>query len=911
MDKTKNARFWALSPPQEVAAYFGVDLRCGLSAKEVQKRKKEWGSNIIQEKKQKGIIELLLDQFRDFMVLVLLAATLISGLLGEYTDAVVIIVIVIINALLGFVQEYRAERSFAALKRLSAPRGTVLRDGILVEVPSEEVVPGDILLLKAGDRTCADVRLVSVKGLLVDESPLTGESVASEKEIVVLRNFPSSPGDAANMAFSGTLIKEGEGRGVVVATGMRTEMGCIASLMQDVERQATPLQKRLARLGRYLVLACLFLCLLVVLLGMWRGEDIYKMFMAGITLAVAAIPEGLPAIVTISLALGVQRMARRRAIVRRLPAVETLGCATVICADKTGTITQNRMTVKKIYAGGSIWDVGGEGYEPRGDFFLQGQKVKAREDEHLLRCLTIAVLCNNSLLSRAGRGSAGREWDVSGNPTEGALLACAAKAGIWKEKLEQGWVRLEEEPFSSARKYMTVTYRRGGQLTVMVKGAPERVLEMCTGIYAGGRVKKLDQAERRRIMSRMEQMASEALRTIAVAYRDIPAGSVIPETKTVEGEMIFAGFLGLFDPPRPEVYKAVHKCKKAGIRVVMITGDHRNTAVAVAEKLGIIKTRAQVMTGSEMDSLSDHELGRRIEHITVFARVNPEHKLKIVRCLKGKGHVVAMTGDGINDAPAVKEADIGIAMGMSGTEVTRESASLILSDDNFSTIVAAVEEGRSIYDNIRKFIRFLLGCNAGEILIMLVAMLMGLPLPLRPIQILWVNLATDGLPALALGMEPPEKGVMVRPPRPSGESIFGRGLWLKILGRGVTIGLTSAAVFALAWFSTYELVYAQTMALTTLIVTQLMHVFECRSEEPGAWETPFSGNPLLVAAVAVSFVLLACILYYPFLQEIFRTYPLNPGDWAFIFLVSSIPYVLNYFQRCCGKIYAGESVNNK
>jgi Ca2+-transporting ATPase len=897
----KRSVLWALSPPREIYKNFEVEPGRGLTESEASRRLKQWGSNALQEKKQKGIIEIFLDQFKDFMVLVLLAATLISGLLKEYNDALTIIIIVILNAILGFIQEYRAERSFAALKKLSASRGKVLRDGLRQEIPTEKVVPGDIVFLEAGDRVCADIRIMQTDTLMIDESPLTGESTAVKKEAGTLNTLPSSPGDTNNMVFNGTLVLSGKGYGVVVATGMETEMGRIALLIQEAETGSTPLQRRLAKLGKYLVATCLLLCLGIALLGLWRGEEIYKMFMAGISLAVAAIPEGLPAIVTISLALGVQRMVRRKAIVRRLPAVETLGCATVICADKTGTITQNKLTVKSIYTNGRFYDVEGEGYDLRGGVYQGKNKINVLREPHLYRMFLIMTLCNNASLQRPkGRFKIKNllsEGQIQGDPLEGALLVCAAKVDFRKEQLEKKYSKIKEFPFNASRKCMSVIYQEGEEKVVYVKGAPESLLEKSAYILEDGRVKPLSAARRRKILSQVDKMAAGALRTLAVAYKLLPEYSASLKAEEIETGLVFVGFSGMLDPPRPAVFKAIQSCVRAGISIKMITGDHRHTAMAIGQKTGILRPGSKVVTGEELDRMNESELSRRIESFSIFARVNPEHKLRIVRCLKAQGHIVAMTGDGVNDAPAVKEADIGIAMGSTGTDVTKEAASLILADDNFKTIVAAVEEGRNIYENIRKFIRFLLGCNLGEILTMLLAMLWGLPLPLRPIQILWVNLVTDGLPAIALGMEPPEDDVMQSPPRSPQEGILGRGLWKKILARGIIIGVTTVLMFALALLHTEELVYAQTMALSTLILTQLLHVFECRSEHLTIWETNPGSNRALVGAVVFSFFLLIIIVYNPFLQNIFKTYPLRAPDWYTIIAASVLPYFASFFLR--------------
>ena len=890
----KKSPLWSVSPPEEICRHFKVDPKKGLSKGEARRRLAQFGENNIREKKRKGPVAILLDQFKDFMVLVLLGATLISGLLEEFGDAITIIAIVILNAILGFIQEYRSERSFAALKKLSAPKGKVLRSGMVREIPAAEIVPGDIIVFEAGDRICADVRLVHAVNLQVDESPLTGESHTVEKGVAPLRTAPSSPGDALNMVFSGTMVTGGNGRGVAVATGMETEMGRIATLIQDVEVHSTPLQRRLARLGKILVVSCLVLCLFVVLLGLWRGEPLYMMLMAGISLAVAAIPEGLPAIVTVALALGVQRMLRRKAIVRRLPAVESLGCATFICSDKTGTITQNKMTVQRVATGGSSYDVSGDGYEPFGGFFCQRVQVNPLKDPDLSRVIQIAALCNNASLEQGTKPGDDSRLGVGGNPTERALLVCAAKAGVWRKKLERDYQRIEEFPFSADKKYMSVICRHDRTYLLMVKGAPERVLDACTAIMDGGKIKRLDDKRRRQIINQIERMAADALRTIAVAERTLDGYHPGLKREDVEKDLVFCGFFGLMDPPRPRIHEAIRSCHKAGIRVVMITGDHRNTALAIARQLNILLPRGKALTGSELDNMSDGELSRCIENVQVYARVNPEHKLRIVRCLKDKGHIVAMTGDGVNDAPAVKEADIGIAMGLTGTDVTKEAASLVLSDDNFNTIVAAVEEGRTIYDNIRKFIRFLLGCNFGEILVMLLAMLAGLPLPLRPIQILWVNLVTDGFPAMALGVDPSGDDTMRRPPRPPSEGVFARGLWTKIVSRGFLIGITTLLVFAYSLNSDAGLIYAQTMALVTLVATQLIHVFECRSEYLPFWEVDLKKNIFLVLAVLVSFLLMLVIIYHPILQRVFQTVPLYGKDWALVIAASLFPYVARY-----------------
>ncbi len=901
----KKARMWALAPLKEIYHFFHVQPDWGLSAQEIFNRRERWGYNRIQKTRKKNVVSIFLDQFKDFMILVLLGATLVSGLLGEYSDAITIIIIVIFNALLGFIQEFRAERSFAALQKLAAPMGRVVREGKVTEIPAEEVVPGDVLLLQAGNVVCGDVRLIDTEGLIVDESPLTGESEAVEKTAEPLQELPSSIGDVKNMVFGSTMITSGSAQGIVVATGMNTELGAIAALIQEAEQELTPLQRRLARLGRTLVSACLALCSFVVFLGLWREQGLYKMLMSGITLAVAAIPEGLPAIVTISLALGVQRMVRRNAIVRRLPAVETLGCATVICSDKTGTITQNKMVVKKVASGERSWEI---------DKNVLQEGKRSQDWSDLEQCLLIAALCNNAWLEDSLQG-AGRlvlkqevQPRIHGSPTEVALLRCAYSYSAVRSRVQE-YQRIKEYTFDSRKKYMAVVCCNGMMTKAYVKGAPERILSMSTHTLNNGKIEVLTNKQREKLLGQVEKMTMEALRVIAVAYKPWKKNGPSreptnqPGKDEVESGLIFSGILGLIDPPRPEVMKAVRTCQKAGIRVVMITGDHRNTAIAIARQTGILGSSGEVVTGEELEKLDDKKLEKKIESIAVFARVNPEHKLRIVRCLKSRGHIVAMTGDGVNDAPAVKEADIGISMGKTGTEVTREAAALVLADDNFSTIVAAVEEGRGIYDNIRKFIRFLLGCNTGEILTMVMAMLWGLPLPLRPIQILWINLITDGLPAMALGVDAREKEIMFRSPRSITEGVLSRGLWAKILARGFIIGITSTVMFALAYYNTGHLVYAQTMALATLVATQLLHVFECRSEQRSFWDKSLPPNPLLAGSVLLSFLLLFINIYHPFFQDVFQTVALSLFDWLTIFSFSALPYVFSFSFWCIERLF--------
>ncbi|MCL6575929.1 calcium-translocating P-type ATPase, SERCA-type [Kyrpidia sp.] len=887
--------YWHTVDGETALALLGSSSE-GLDEEEAGRRLREYGPNRIEEGKKLSPLGIFLNQFRDFMVLVLLAATLISGLLGEYTDAVAIIAIIIVNGILGFVQEFRAEKSLASLRELTAPTAHVLRGGKKWIIPAADLVPGDIVFLEAGDRVPADLRLLQGQGLEIEESSLTGESVPVRKTFGPLEEEHLSLGDRKNMAYMGTLVTRGKAMAVVIATGMQTEMGLIADLIQQSEDTQTPLQRRLDQLGKILVWVALGVTALVVVIGISRGHDVYNMFLAGVSLAVAVIPEGLPAIVTIALALGVQRMIRRRAIVRRLPAVETLGCATVICSDKTGTLTQNKMTVQGLWVGGTRLAVSGVGYTPEGKFFKGEHVVNPKTHPDLKKLLEIAVLCNNSELIEEPKAPEG--WTIHGDPTEGALLVLAGKADIWSDVLAAKYEKVLENPFDSNRKMMSVVVRQTGEeesYLLMAKGAPDVLLDRCDFILWNGRVTALTAAHRREILSMNAEMAGTAMRNLAFAYRPLQQAQVRREENQQETEMVFVGLAGMIDPPREEVFQAIQICRRAGIRTVMITGDHQATAEAIARRLGILPKNGLTVSGADLYNMSDKQLAERADRIYVYARVSPEHKLRIVKALQARGHVVAMTGDGVNDAPAIKAADIGVAMGRGGTDVAKEASSLILADDNFATIVAAVEEGRGIYDNIRKFVRYLLSCNVGEIVTLFTAMLVGLPLPLVPIQILWVNLVTDGLPAIALGVDPPEGDLMERPPRDVKESIFAGGLGFKIISRGLFIGLAALAVFWLEWRSAPDaLSKAQTMAFCTLVMSQLVHVFDCRSVDQGIFSRNIFGNPWLVAAVLSSVALMVLVLYTPALQPVFRTVPLGISDWVTILVAAAIPtFALN------------------
>ncbi|RXY99325.1 calcium-translocating P-type ATPase, SERCA-type [Fictibacillus sp. S7] len=881
---------WYELSKEEVERLTGSNLETGLSEKDSQRKLKTAGYNQLQEGKKPSALLVFFAQFKDFMVLVLLAATLLSGLLGEYLDAIAIILIVIMNGILGFIQERKAEKSLSALRELSAPSAMVMRNGSWSPISAKELVPGDLVRLSAGDRVGADIRMISAKGLYIEESALTGESIPVQKKPEAIQGTGLALGDQSNMAFMGTMATRGSGTGIVIATGMNTEMGKIAHLIQNADALATPLQLKLEQLGKVLIGLALLLTVLVVLTGVYRGHDLYSMVLAGVSLAVAAIPEGLPAIVTIALALGVQKMIKRRAIVRKLPSVETLGCATVICSDKTGTLTQNKMTVTHLWSEGITWNVTGSGYDTEGDFLRNGQKTKVDQHDGLLQLLSYGVICNNAELQDSGR--------IMGDPTEAALLISAAKAGLAKETMLDALEIIDEVPFDSTRKMMSVIVRNtNGETFLIAKGAPDVLLEKSDYVLWDGRRQLLKQNHTEQVKEAIMGLGSQALRTIAVAYKPILGKDGPVSGSSYENHLTFVGLQGMIDPPREEVKESIERCHEAGIKTVMITGDHAVTASAIARQLNILPSGGKVVDGAALSLMSEDDLVREAENIYVYARVSPEHKLKIVKALQKRGHIVAMTGDGVNDAPAIKSANIGIAMGITGTDVAKEASSLVLSDDNFATIRAAIEEGRNIYENIRKFIRYLLASNVGEILVMLFAMILSMPMPLVPIQILWVNLVTDGLPAMALGIDPAEDNVMKRAPRKPNEGVFSRGLGWKIISRGFMIGAVTILAF---WTALNEhpdqLMKAQTVAFCTLVMAQLIHVFDCRSERSVLHRNPF-GNMALVLAVLSSVALLLVVMYIGPLQGIFHTVPLSFRDWLLVMGMAAIPtFALTGFQ---------------
>lgn len=858
-------------------------LFSGLSQKEAEQRLKKYGPNELVKTKKISALALFLEQFKDFITMVLLAATLISFFLGEIADAATIVIIIIMNAFLGFIQEYRAEKSMEALAELSAPQASVLRDGAIKNIPAREIVPGDMIILEAGNRVPADCVLIEAANVQADESILTGESVPVDKTPIATNQIAKAIAKEHKL-FMGTTLTMGRAKAIVIETGMRTEMGNIADMLQNVGNEATPLQKRLERIGRELVLICLGICALITIAGIYHGEPVYNMFLFGVSLAVAAIPEGLPAIVTVSLAIGVQRMLKRNALIRKLSAVETLGSVNVICSDKTGTLTENKMTVKKIFAGDTVIDVTGSGYETKGSFLTAKGPINPNSYTPLHMLLTIGALCNNAEY---------KNGHISGDPTDAAILIASKKAGIDSQTMSH-FVRIAEIPFDSDRKRMSVICKERNNYYLFVKGAPDKIINLCAQKLDGNGISMLNNLQKRNLLNVNDRLAGQALRVLAFAYKKIDFAPKSKLSPAIEENLVFVGLEGMIDPPKPEAIESIQSCYSAGIKPVIITGDHKNTAMAIARELGLNANESNILTGDQIEAMADKELENKVSDITVFARVTPKHKLKIVRAYKNRHNIVAMTGDGVNDAPALKEANIGVAMGKSGTDVAKEASEMVLLDDNFTTIVNAVEEGRIIYDNIRKFIRYLLSCNLGEILMMAAAAFWGMPIPLIPIQILWVNLVTDGLPALALGVEPPDKGIMNRPPRKSDEGIFSRGLGTSIALSGFLIGASSLAAFMVTlYISGGNIVKARTAAFITLVIAELLYSFESKSETRNIFQVGFFNNPYLILADLTSLALTMAVLYIPFLSAIFQVQALGYGDWFIVVLFSIIEFAIN------------------
>ncbi len=841
----------------------------GLSSEKAAELLKEYGPNTLAAEKKAKPLKIFLGQFRDIMVMILLIASGISAFIGETYDALTIIIIVMLNAILGFIQEYRTEKTLLALKSMTAPSAKVCRDGHMTVIPAAELVPGDIISLEAGDKAAADAVILRAKGLMADESVLTGESVPVNKAAGDTNDRDNSIGKK-NIVYSGTIITKGTAEARVIATGTNAQMGKISGMLTDIEQEETPLQKRLGELGKIVALICLAVCIIVTGAGILKGEPVFDMLMTGITISIAAIPEGLPATVTIALALAVSRMLKQNALVHKLHSVETLGCTSVICTDKTGTITENKMTVRKAYTDGKRYEFSGQGFRRSGDITLDGKSVNIMSSAALRETLRCSVLCSNADITADGT-----QWSTAGDPTETALLIAAAKGGMNHRTERTAFSRLDEIPFDSESKRMTVLTAdpQGKGRTAYSKGAADVILGCCTKIMTESGIRSLTYSDRRQITEECEKMSSDALRVLAFAF--------LPDAQNMHSYdkgMVFLGLMGMSDPPREEAKRAVRLCRDAKIRTVMITGDHKNTAAAVARQAGILRDGSGdegILTGDELAKMSDTELEAAAGHTCVYARVSPADKLRIVRAYKKLGHIVTMTGDGVNDAPAVKEADIGVAMGITGTDVTRQAADMVLLDDNFATLVNAVEQGRGIYDNIRKFVRYLLSCNIGEVLTMFLGIIMGMPMVLLPSQILLVNLVTDGLPAIALGVEPCGSESMKKPPRRSDESFFAGGLMFRIILRGVLIGLCTLASFTVMLRMGAGIDAARTGALLTLVMSQLFHVFECKSEKKNIFTVPYFNNPKLILAVLFSVMVIAAAIYLPFMQMIFDTVPLT------------------------------------
>ncbi|MBE0680582.1 MAG: cation-translocating P-type ATPase [Anaerolineales bacterium] len=881
------SNYWHTKSTDQAFAQFNSGP-AGLSQSEALERAAKYGPNEIQAAHRVSPWEILFEQFKNVLILILLGATAISLFLGHGVESIVIAVIVLFAVILGFVQEYRAERAIEALRQMAAPTATVLRDGEEVKVPAREVVPGDVVILHTGDRIPADGRLIESINLQIEEAALTGESVPVEKHTDALQVEEMPVGDRKNMVYAGTAATYGRGRALVVATAMQTEFGKIAQLLQTVETGKTPLQQNLDKVGSVLARAAFVVVAIIIALGLFRGQPFIEMLIFGIALAVAVVPEALPAVVTISLAIGVQKMVKRNALIRRLPAVETLGSTSVICSDKTGTLTKDEMTVRKIYVAGQVFDVSGSGYAPVGQFSSNGG-TKTEPGSELKQMLSAATLASDVKLVKNGDNGSVSDWDIKGDPTEGALVVAAAKAGLKKEALDEAYPRVQEIPFTSESKRMTTLHQMEKGMVAYTKGAPEIILENCDSILTGNGVVKLDAPTRAQVLNTAQSFASNALRVLAIASKP---DAVIESAQT---GMTFLGLAGMIDPPRPEAKEAIAVCESAGIRVVMITGDHPMTAQAVASELGLLKN-GRVVTGAELDNISDEDFKREVESIDVYARVSPAHKLRVVTALQANEHTVAMTGDGVNDAPALKKADIGIAMGITGTDVTKEAAAMTLTDDNFASIVAAVEEGRGVFGNIKKYLMYLLSSNIGEIGLMAGSALLGLPLPLTAVQILYVNLATDGLPALALAVDPAEKDLMKRKPRNSRTGIFTRPVVALMLAGGIWSTVINLGLFIWAMNSGRGLEEAMTMTFVSLVLVQFFKAYNFRSDRHSVFNRPFE-NKWLNTAIIWEAVLLLVIVYVPALHEPFNTFSLPLIDWAIIGALSlTISPVLEFVK---------------
>jgi len=909
---------WHSLAAQDVISQLNTEQLRGLTKVEAERRLDQFGPNQLTEPPRTTFLQMIVRQLNDFVVILLIIAAIISTIVSAvdhqpYVESIAILAIVVLNAVLGVVQESRAEQALAALKKLAAPDAQVLRDGHRVSIPAHQLVPGDIVFLEAGNFIPADLRLLDAVNLRVEEAALTGESLPVEKNAVTIVDADSAIGDRKNTAFMGTLASYGRGRGVVTATGMHTQLGMIATMLQSVEMEETPLQRRLQQLGKTLGLAALLICALVFVAGIIQGGPILEMFMVAVSLAIAAVPEGLPAIVTISLALGMREMVKRHALIRRLSSVETLGSATVICSDKTGTLTQNVMTVTRLWVDGSDIEITGSGSSAEGEFLVNGQAVNLDEFPAARTALWVGALNNDAGLERVDSEDGRSDYRIVGDPTEGSILIAAAKAGAVLEDLSQAYPREGEIPFDSDHKRMVTVhgiknpktsdlspFSNGDThpYTVVVKGAPDVVLKLCSRYQtAADHPAPLNEEQRRKILTANESLTQDALRVLGMAFRVIPQ---MPETLNqaqLEEDLVFVGLVGMIDPARPEVQPALEKATRAGIRTIMITGDYPNTARAIGESIHLLQPGHQVLAGAQLDEMDDAALNAAVEQTDVFARVSPEHKMRIVDALKANGEVVAMTGDGVNDAPAIKRADIGIAMGITGTDVAKGTADMVLTDDNYASIVSAVEQGRIIYANIRKFVYYLISCNLAEILIIFLPTAFGKLLfpdaqrailsPLAPIQLLWLNLVTDGAPALALGTEKGDPDTMEQSPRPPKEPIINKSMRIGVVIQ--TIAITAVTLTAYAVGLLHNEIYAETMAFLTLSLSELLRAFTARSENYPILKIGIFSNKWMNLAVLFSVTLLMLVVYVPFLNPIFSTVPLTWTEWRLMLPLLIIP----------------------
>jgi len=934
--KTENGYHWHALDYEAVLNRLKTTAEYGLTTEEAERRLEQYGPNQLTEAPPITFWQMLWAQFNNFVVIMLVVASVISAFLGDYIEAAAIMAIVVLNTALGVIQERRAEQALAALKKLAAPEAHVLRDGSRKTIPATQLVPGDVVFLEAGNFIPADLRLIEAVNLRVEEAALTGESVPVQKDAAARLEDDIPLGDRKNTVFMGTVVNYGRGKGIVVNTGMQTQIGLIAEMLQSVESEPTPLQRRLDQLGKTLGWAALAICAVVFLVGLLRGNNPLDMFMIAVGLAIAAVPEGLPAVVTISLALGMREMIKRHALIRRLSSVETLGSATTICSDKTGTLTQNEMTATRLWVDGVLLNITGGGYSPHGEFQRDGETVNITDYPGAATTLWAAVLNNDAELEISGSRDDKATFRMIGDPTEGALIVAGAKAGANAKDLNQAFPRVQEVPFDSARKRMITIHAirdpkpedlspfkddsQSGRYVIIVKGAPDVVLNLCTHYQTvDNRILPLDEEQRNRVLDANDAMTQDALRVLGMAYRVVPELPQEINADSLEEDLVFTGLVGMIDPARPEVPPALAVASKAGIRTIMITGDYPKTARAIAEEIGLLRKGHKVLTGPDLNEIDDDQLRQEVKVTDVFARVSPEHKMRIVDALRAEGEVVAMTGDGVNDAPAIKRANIGVAMGITGTDVAKESADMVLTDDNYASIVSAVEQGRIIYSNIRKFVFFLLSSNVAEITIIFLATLAGLPTPLTVIQLLWLNLLTDGAPALALAMEKGDPDIMDQPPRPASEPIINgpmrTGILLQTIAQtGATL---SAFVLGLLWHlesalpaGANPLVYllqydwrgvdvqtAETMAFVTLSLCELFRAYTVRSERNSVFQIGLFSNKYMQYAVGISLVLLLAVVNIPFLQPIFNTHFLSGTEWLIVVGLAIIPAIVEEITK--------------